>query len=77
VSVHYGAIDGTAKAGEDYETASGTLVFAPGETIKTITIFIIGDKKTEEKETFFVKLWQADNAILLFDVGIGAIFDDD
>jgi pimeloyl-ACP methyl ester carboxylesterase len=77
VSVHYGTADGTAKAGEDYEPASGTLVFAPGETTKTITIVIKGDKKKEGKETFFVKLWQADNALLLDDLALGAIFDDD
>jgi hypothetical protein len=77
VSVNYGTVDGTAKAGEDYEAASGTLVFAPGETTKTITIVIKGDKEKEGKETFFLKLWQADNAILLDDLGVGAIFDDD
>ena len=77
VIVHYGTIDGTAQAGEDYEAASGTLVFAPGETSETITIFIIDDEKEEEKETFFVELWQAENAILWDDLGVGAIFDDD
>lgn len=77
VSVSYGTIDGTAGAGEDYEAASGTLVFAPGETTKTITIHIVGDKKEEEKETFFVGFWQADNAILWDDLGVGAIFNDD
>src|SRR5262249_12957406 len=77
VSVQYGTADGTARAGEDYEAASGTLVFAPGETTKTITIVITGDKEKEGKETFFIKLWQADNAILLDDLGVGAIFDDD
>src|SRR5262249_19228661 len=30
VSVNYGTVDGTATAGEDYEAASGALVFAPG-----------------------------------------------
>jgi Calx-beta domain/Bacterial virulence factor lipase N-terminal len=77
VSVHYGTADGTAKAGEDYESASGTLVFAPGETTKTITVIITGDREEEGKETFFIKLWQADNALLLDDLGVGTIFDDD
>src|SRR5262249_26402344 len=77
VSVHYGTADGTAKAGEDYEAASGTLVFVPGETTKTITIVIKGDKEREEKETFFIELWGADNAFLLHGLGVGAIFDDD
>jgi Calx-beta domain/Bacterial virulence factor lipase N-terminal len=77
VSVHYGTVDGAAKAGEDYEAASGTLVFASGETTKTITIFIKGDKEEEGKETFFIKLWAAENALLLDDLGDGTIFDDD
>jgi hypothetical protein len=77
VSVHYGTADGTAKAGEDYEAASGTLVFAPGETTKTVTIIITGDKKKEDKESFFVELSQADNAVLLDGLGVGTIFDDD
>jgi Calx-beta domain-containing protein/virulence factor lipase-like protein len=77
VSVHYSTADGTAKAGEDYETASGTLVFAPGETTKTITIIITGDPTKEDKESFFVELSQADNAVLLDGTGVGTIFDDD
>jgi len=77
VSVHYGTADGTATGGEDYEGASGTLVFAPGETTKTITIIITGDKVKEDKESFFVELSQADNAVLLDGLGVGTIFDDD
>jgi Calx-beta domain len=77
VSVHYGTADGTANVGEDYEPASGTLVFAPGETTKTITVVIKGDKEEEGKETFFIKLWQADNALLLEDLALGAILNDD
>ena len=77
VSVHYGTADGTARAGEDYEAASGTLVFAPGETTKTITIILMGDKTKEANETFFIELWQADNALLSDDLGVGTIFDDD
>src|SRR5262245_23070775 len=77
VSVCYETADGTATAGEDYEAASSTLVFAPGETSKTITIVIKGDKKKEGRETFLIKLWQAENAVLPDSLGIAAIFDDD
>jgi Calx-beta domain/Bacterial virulence factor lipase N-terminal len=77
VSVHYGTADGTAKAGEDYEATSGMLVFAPGETTNTITIVIKGDREEEGKETFFVNLWQAENALLVDDLGVGTVFDDD
>ena len=77
VSVQYGTDDGTATAGEDYEAASGTLDFAPGEMTKTITIVIKGDKEVEGKETFFISLWAAENALLLDDLGVGVVFDDD
>ena len=35
-SVNWATADGTAKAGQDYEPASGTLVFAPGETVEDV-----------------------------------------
>ena len=77
VSVDYSTVDGTARAGEDYEAAAGTLVFAPGETTKTITIVITGDTEEEGKETFFVELSGAVNALLPDALGVGTIFDDD
>jgi hypothetical protein len=77
VSVRYRTADGTARAGEDYEAALGTMVFAPGETTQTITIVITGDKTMEDRETFFLELWEAQNALLLDDLGVGTIFNDD
>ncbi len=55
VSVSFSTADGTAIAGTDYFSASGTLVFAgyAGET-KTITITILGDRVVESDETFEV-----------------------
>src|SRR5262245_53559474 len=38
VTVNFATVDGTAIAGRDYGGGSGTLTFAPGETIKTITV---------------------------------------
>src|SRR5262245_36465460 len=37
VSVIYATADGSATAGSDYQAQTGTLIFAPGETTKTIT----------------------------------------
>ena len=36
VSVNYATANGTAKSGSDYGAASGKLIFAPGETVKTV-----------------------------------------
>jgi hypothetical protein len=43
VTVNYATADGTATAGADYQPASGTLTFAPGETSKTVTVLVNGD----------------------------------
>ena len=40
VTVKYTTANGTAKAGSDYTSKSGTLTFAPGETTKTISIAV-------------------------------------
>src|SRR5262249_25808694 len=40
VSVRYATSNGTAQAGQNYDTASGTLTFAPGELSKTVPITI-------------------------------------
>jgi len=41
IKVDYHTEDGSAKAGQRYESVSGTLVFAPGEVFKTIKIPLI------------------------------------
>jgi hypothetical protein len=53
VSAHYATVDGTALAGSDYTSASGTLAFAGGvgET-KTISVTILGDTALEVDEAF-------------------------
>src|SRR5262249_14659846 len=56
VTVDYATADGSAAAGDDYTAASGTLTFAPGETSKTVTVSVIGDRIDEDDETFVVNL---------------------
>ena len=77
VTVQYATTDGTAIAGSDYEVASGTLNFAPGETSKTIAVSVIGDILDEPDETFSVNLSAPTNAELGNSQGIGTILDDD
>jgi hypothetical protein len=40
VSVDYATADRTAVAGSDYVAKSGTLVFAPGDSVKTVVVDI-------------------------------------
>jgi hypothetical protein len=59
VTVHYQTSDGTASAGSDYEAASGTLTFGPGESGKSFTVPVTSDSAPEGDETFQVALSNA------------------
>jgi hypothetical protein len=50
--VTYQTANGTAIAGVDYEIAAGTVIFAPGVTVQTIPVNVIGDTAIEPDETF-------------------------
>ena len=52
VSVSYATQDVTAIAGQDYTPSTGRLTFLPGETVKTISVPILGDLVAEADETF-------------------------
>jgi len=56
VEVDYETLDGSAVSGDDYESATGTLTFSPGETEKTIPITINDDDVFELDEHFYCKL---------------------
>ena len=80
VALGYATADGTALAGSDYEAASGTLTFAPGETAKTIRVVVLDDGLDEaDEETFVVTLSEVafGGAILGTDTATGVIRDDD
>ena len=78
VTASYRTVDGTATALDDYVAKSGTLVFAPGETTKTIKIDVKGDNKREPNEYFCVDLYGASpNAAIYQGRGMGTILNDD
>src|SRR6185436_11315360 len=77
VTVAFATANGTATAGTDYVATSGTLTFAVGETVKTVTVAVSGDVKVEDGETFFVNLSSPTNATILDGQGLGTITDDD
>jgi uncharacterized repeat protein (TIGR01451 family) len=77
VTVNFATADGTATAGSDYETTSGTLTFNPGETVKQIPVTIDADTGFEPDETFFVNLTLPVNATILDSQGQGTIKNDD
>jgi hypothetical protein len=71
VSVNYATANGSAVAGVDYASTSGTLNFAAGETSKTITVRIYGD--LPETRTFYVRLSNPVNATIADGEGAGTI----
>ena len=77
VSVDYATADGTALAGSDYAAASGTVVFAPGETEKTVAVDVLGDLPQEPDETFQLRLTNALNATVGTAAATATIVDDE
>jgi hypothetical protein len=78
VWVNYATANGTARvADNDYLGKSGTIHFAPGETIKTIEIVVKGDSKKEKDERFYVNLSSANNGAITDSRGVGTILNDD
>jgi len=64
VAVSYATSPGNAAAGVDYQSNTGTLVFAPGVTNLTIPISVSGDFLSESNEFFFVNLSNATNVTI-------------
>jgi probable HAF family extracellular repeat protein len=77
VTVAYATADAGATAGSDYQATSGTLTFAPGETSKTITVLVNGDRLAESDEMFVVNLSSPTNAVIADGQGFGTILDDE
>jgi hypothetical protein len=77
VTAQYATADGTATAGSDYQAASGTLTFAPGETVKTISVAVLGDTQVEPDEFFRVFLSFPSGANIAYGEGGVTILNDD
>ncbi len=78
VSVDFTTVNGTATvAGNDYQTNSGTLTFAPGGGTQQITVLVNGDTLVEPDETFTVHLSNATNGAGIAGDGTGTIQNDD
>ncbi len=56
VTVDWRTLDGSARAGEDYEAGSGTLTFHPGETAKTVSVAVLDDSHDENREFLLLVL---------------------
>ena len=77
VTVNYETADGTARAGQDYVAAEGTLVFAPGETEKTVVVTVIDDSVEDSGETFTLLLSDASGGHIADPQAVGTILNDE
>ena len=64
VTVHYQTANGSATAGSDYAAASGDVTITAGQTTKTFTVAVIGDRAAEPTENFVVNLSAATNGLI-------------
>ncbi|MCP4193766.1 MAG: hypothetical protein GY768_24400, partial [Planctomycetaceae bacterium] len=66
VTAEYHTMTNSASSGTDFERATGTVTFAPGETVQTIDVRVTGDLVVEGDEQFEVMLTTP----------VGGIFED-
>ena len=64
VNVNYATADGSAAAGQDFTTATGSLSFAPGELSRNVSITTLDDVNAEASENFTLNLSSPSNASL-------------
>ena len=83
-AVYYEIVDGTATlADADYVSVlappnpASLVVFAAGQTSKTVMVLVNGDTKVEPTETFTVNLSAASGATIADGTGVGTITNDD
>ncbi len=77
VTVQYATTDGDATAPADYAPLSGTMTFAPGETVKFIDVNINADTSAEPDETFRLVVGNATNATIRVPAAVCRVINDD
>ncbi|AQT80722.1 hypothetical protein B1R94_17820 [Mycolicibacterium litorale] len=77
VTVKYSTAAGTATAGQDFVSKSGTVTFAPGVVSQVIKVGVVGDTTYETNETFSVTLSNASGATIGRSTATGTISNDD
>lgn len=62
LAVNYATVNGEALAGADYQRQTGTVVFAEGQTERTITVPLLDDTLREANERFAVQVTAGTNS---------------
>jgi Calx-beta domain/PKD domain/RTX calcium-binding nonapeptide repeat (4 copies) len=77
VDVGYTVVAGSATAGSDYQTLTGTVHFDPGQTQKTVYVQLIADNRVEGNETLTLHLTGTSFGTIADADGLGIIVDND
>jgi probable HAF family extracellular repeat protein len=77
VTMNFATADHQATAASDYIAQTGSLTFSPGQTSKTITIAVRGDRTAELGEMFFVNLSNVSGGFAVDWSGVALIKNDD
>lgn len=77
VQVGYVTTNGTALAGQDFQSTNGIIAIPAGQTSGIISVMLIGDVIIENNETFSVTLFNPSVAALGDFSGTGTLLDDD
>ncbi|MDB0047356.1 hypothetical protein N9F21_01900 [Porticoccaceae bacterium] len=77
-NINYATANGSAAAGSDYTSTSGTLSFSSGQTSQTVTVATTGDSTYESNETLYLNLSSATAGATIVDSqGVGTINNND
>ena len=77
VRVDYVTAPGTATAGSDFVSTSGTAIIPAGATSATVTVAVTADTALEPDETVLLNLSTPVGAVILDGQGVGTIMNDD
>lgn len=78
VTVRYATANGTAKAGSDFRSTSGTLTFQPGQTLKTVSVRVFDNTGGSElnAEEFYLTISNPKGAVIARNRGIALIVEN-
>ena len=77
VAIYYATEDDTASSPADYDGTSGTVNFAPGDTLETVAVAVKDDALDEFAENFFLNLSNPQGATTTSVSATATIRDDD
>ena len=69
--------DSATVSGSDFDAISGTLIFDPGQTTRTVSVTVNGDNLSENDEEFAVTLSVPVDVTIADGMGVGTIIDND